>query len=298
MSRFDLENFVAELDVATQAHLEWTRRVLRCAVLHDSPGDDVLKAESHTLCRFGIWFQRQRTHFEMFDPNRTDSLEVEHQRMHGAIRRICGRIMAGEPGLAGDLDEFEATQRHLVDQLAYFKTLAVSQSSQVDALTGLPLRHRMEQDFDLLTKHLRRRGSAQMVMLSDVDHFKSINDQYGHAGGDAVLQQLAVTLKRVLRADDLVYRYGGEEFLMLMELPVAERAEELAAERVLEAVRAMSVVLPNGQMVNLTVTVGVALAAAEEKLSSVIQRADAAMYRGKSAGRNRYVIAEPLARQP
>lgn len=295
MIRFDLEQFVRELDTATQAHLEWTRRVLRCAVLRTAPGDDVLSEDAHLRCRFGRWFVEHRAQFDLLDARRGDTLEAQHRDMHRAIRRICQSVLDQVAGNPDDLDAFEDTQRELVDHLAHFKTIAVAQSSQVDALTGLPLRHRMEQDFDLLSKHLRRRGSLQMVMLADVDHFKAINDRFGHDGGDAVLQQLATTLKRTLRADDLVYRYGGEEFLLLMELPATAGAEAQAAMRILEAIRAMKVDLPGGGTVGITATVGVALTGPEENLARVIRRADLAMYQGKTAGRDRFVVAPPAA---
>lgn len=218
----------------------------------------------------------------MLDADRTRSLEVEHQAMHDVIRAICSRVLEGKLGETADLDIFETTQTQLSDHLAYFKTLAITQSSQVDALTGLPLHHHMEQDFGLLTKHSRRHSSVLVVMMMDVDHFKAVNDQHGHAGGDAVLQHLAATLRRTLRDNNLVYRYGGEELLLLMELAAAEDAE-VAAQRVLEAVRALSVAS--------TVTIGIALAAEGENLVSVIQCADTSMYYGKASGRNCYVVA-------
>lgn len=202
--------------------------------------------------------------------------------MHDVIRAICSRVLEGKLGETADLDIFETTQTQLSDHLAYFKTLAITQSSQVDALTGLPLHHHMEQDFGLLTKHSRRHSSVLVVMMMDVDHFKAVNDQHGHAGGVDVLQHLAATLRRTLRDNNLVYRYGGEELLLLMELAAAEDAE-VAAERVLEAVRALSVAS--------TVTIGIALAAEGENLVSVIQCADTSMYYGKASGRNCYVVA-------
>lgn len=291
MLGMDLENFVTELDAAMQAHLEWTRKVLRCAVLQASPGEDVLNSEAHHVCQFGRWFLSHRAQFEALDAGRAHVLENEHQAMHDAIRSICRAVLEGKPGTTEDLDRFEAAQHHLVDNLAYFKTSAVSRSSQIDPLTGLPLRHRMEQDFDLLNKHIRRHGTVQAVMLVDVDHFKTVNDTFGHAAGDAVLRSLAACLRSAIRDDDLVYRYGGEEFLLLMELPARDHFEELAAQRLLDAVRNLAVDLQAGKKVSPTVTIGVALAKEDESMDSTIRRADEALYRGKLSGRDRYVLA-------
>lgn len=290
MNAVDTESFAIELDAAMQMHLEWSRRILRCAVLHASPGDDVLNDEAHTLCRFGVWFSKNRSRFEAMDAELTLSLEREHQTMHDAIRVICRRLLEGSPGETADLNKFEATQHLFIENLAYFKTLAITHDAQIDVLTGLPLRHRIEEDFELLASSSRRHGSALVIMLLDLDHFKDINDMYGHAGGDSVLRHLAVALKRDLRDVDRAYRYGGEEFLLMMESSGVAGAE-FAAERVLESVRVLSITLPGGAMVRPTATVGVAVVAKGESLASVIERADKALYAGKASGRNCYVLA-------
>ncbi len=291
MREIDFEQFVAELDAAVQAHLEWTRRVLRCAVLKTSPGNEILDAGSSQRCHFGRWFAAHRDDFAALDANRIESLETAHHAMHAAIGIICERMLAGLPGESSHLDRFETTQHQLIEALAHYKTLAVGQSSQIDPLTRLPLRHRLEQDFDLLARHVRRRGDAQLLLMVDVDHFKAVNDRYGHAGGDAVLQAIAVTLRQAVRENDLVYRYGGEEFLLLMDVSSSSHAEDLTAQRVLESLRQLAITLADGAVVRPTATIGVARAGEEETLAQAIQRADQALYRGKAAGRNRYVVA-------
>ncbi|HQT27196.1 MAG TPA: hypothetical protein PLK99_11495 [Burkholderiales bacterium] len=90
--------FVTELDAAVQAHLEWTRRVLRCAVLRTSPGNDVMKPEAHTLCRFGRWLSQNRAIFDSLDVQKTIAIEVAHKSMHDAIRDICSKVLEGIPG--------------------------------------------------------------------------------------------------------------------------------------------------------------------------------------------------------
>src|SRR5512139_1755120 len=105
MSELSIETdtFIAELDAAVEAHLNWTRRIVRCAVLHTAPGDDVLDPLSHTLCRFGAWFRAHRDQFEALDPTGAQRVETVHQAMHDTIRFICTAIMARQPGDAGDL---------------------------------------------------------------------------------------------------------------------------------------------------------------------------------------------------
>ena len=289
MPEVDTKQFSAELDAATQAHLEWSRRILRCAVLHTAPGEDVLKADAHLLCRFGLWFSLNRSRFTVMDAGRTLSLETEHWTMHEAIRAICRRLVDGRAGDAADLDAFEVAQRRFIDHLSHFKTLAVTQDAQIDALTGLPMRHRIDEDFAQLCSLARRHGGTPIVMLLDVDHFKQLNDRYGHAGGDAVLRNLAALMRKALRDIDKVYRYGGEEFLLLLDSDGIAGAQ-IAAQRMLLSVREMSVTLPSGESAGVTATIGVAMAAPGEALASVIERADNALYAGKGAGRDRWVI--------
>lgn len=285
MTEVDNEQFASKLDTAIQAHLEWTRRILRCVVLRSSPGDDMLQENAHTLCHLGRWLMQDRALFEELNHERTQSLLGAHQAIHDAIRTICMCALEGRPGDASDLDTFETMQAQLIDHLSYFKTLAITRRAQIDDLTGLPLRHRMEQDFSLLTRPLRDHHHLQVVLL-DVDHFKTINDQYGHAGGDEVLKQLSLTLKRTLREGDLIYRYGGDEFLVFMQSSDAE----MAAQRLLDEVRAMSVRFPSGQSVHPTMTIGVTSYVEGEDLTILIGNADAALYKAKAKGRNCYAI--------
>jgi two-component system cell cycle response regulator len=133
------------------------------------------------------------------------------------------------------------------------------------------------------------------VMMIDVDHFKAINDRYGHAVGDAALQAVAETLRRRMRAFDSISRYGGEEFVVVM--PGAGAADAMAAaERLRAAIEAMRFAPVPGAAHRLTISVGVALATGGADSPELLLRAaDLAMYRAKQAGRNRVEMARALA---
>ena len=161
-----------------------------------------------------------------------------------------------------------------------------------DPLTELPLRYGIENDFALYQKEAQRNRTLLYVVLIDVDHFKPINDTYGHLVGDRVLRHLAHTLKQSLRSDEPLYRYGGEEFLWLLKCKSIEEARK-SARRVLASVGTTPVPIADDETLRLTITLGLARAGEMEDLSSVIKRADMALYEGKRSGRNRYVIAEP-----
>ena len=284
--------FIAELDAAVEAHMDWTRRILRCSVLRTSPGEDVLAPVAHTLCRFGCWFISNRSHFEAIDAQAAQRVEAVHQTMHDAIRSICTDVLAGKPGESANLEAFEQSQSELLVLLAQFKTLFLSNAVRHDPLTGLALRYGIEHDFILRRKDARRNRSLLYVVMIDVDHFKRVNDSYGHPVGDLVLRHLAHTMKRTLRSNEPLYRFGGEEFLWLMQCNSVDEAE-LSANRLLTTIRTTPIPIADGQSITLTVTLGLAQVGEQEELSSAVKRSDVALYEGKNAGRDRYVIAKP-----
>ena len=288
----ETDTFIAELDAAVEAHMQWTRCILRFAVLRTSPGEDVLSPMAHTLCRFGRWFMSHRERFDELDAQATQHVEEVHQSMHNAIRSICTDILDGKPGQSTDLETFEQSQSELLGLLARFKTLSLSNAVRHDPLTGLPLRYGIETDFSHCQKDAHRNQTLLYVVMIDVDHFKNINDTYGHPVGDTVLSNLAHTLKRNMRSNEPLYRFGGEEFLWLMQCHSEAEAEQ-SAHRLLNTIRTTPVPISENRSVSLTATLGLARVDKDEELSSAIKRADEALYRGKHGGRDRHVIARP-----
>ena len=155
-----------------------------------------------------------------------------------------------------------------------------------DPLTGLSNRRYFDAHAATLLTEATRLNRRLSLMILDLDRFKSINDSYGHQGGDAVLGEFARRMASALRGEHLIARLGGEEFAVLMHDTGLE-AVELAAERIRQLVASVPMELSqSGRSVPVTVSIGVAELAAGEGLTSLIARADAALYAAKANGRN------------
>ena len=167
----------------------------------------------------------------------------------------------------------------------------LSQLATTDTLTGLANRgHALEALQTMLTR-AQRLGRPMGVMLLDVDHFKQVNDTYGHPAGDQVLRDIAHILQANVRAYDLAARFGGEEFLVLCEGADLSATVDMA-ERIRAAVASRVYRLAGGQTLRTTVSVGVyAGAGSHATAMQLIELADQALYRAKQAGRNRVVHA-------
>jgi diguanylate cyclase (GGDEF)-like protein len=162
--------------------------------------------------------------------------------------------------------------------------------SRHDALTGLLNRRAMEEALDGQLQRSRRTSQPFAVMMLDLDHFKRINDQHGHAVGDLALKHVAQLLQQAMRATDSLARFGGEEFIVLMPNAALSQAEPVAEE--LRRLLAGSPLMHDASDVTLSVSVGVAQwRDAEDDASRLLSRADAALFQAKVQGRNRVVAA-------
>ncbi len=201
--------------------------------------------------------------------------------------RRDGSIMTGELQVIPHVDgtgkvvELIGVTRDISDRKA--AEAALHNLAVTDTLTGVWNRR---QGTDLIAADLsaRRPGQALSLLMLDIDHFKSINDTYGHQAGDNVLIEVASRVRRSLRGNDVVARWGGEEFVVMLRDCALPDARRLAEE-----IRSTIAEVPFGTSGSLTVSIGAAEIRANENLASWLGRADQALYRAKRAGRNEVV---------
>jgi diguanylate cyclase (GGDEF)-like protein len=162
------------------------------------------------------------------------------------------------------------------------------QQATTDALTGLLNRRAFMERFTNELSRGQRHGPMPTLIILDIDHFKKINDHYGHPAGDAVLVHLAQLLRASLRTVDLVGRIGGEEFALVL-IETDGNAAAPVIERLLERIRKTKVHLPDGETIQFTSSVGSTEVQWGDVVDTAIQRADEALYAAKNGGRNQHV---------
>jgi diguanylate cyclase len=179
--------------------------------------------------------------------------------------------------------EIEATtfRNHLEEQ---------RERALIDTLTGLPNRAGLEKRMEEEYERWQRYGGELLLVMLDVDHFKRVNDQFGHLSGDKVLRLIAQQLSRRLRKSDFIGRFGGEEFVILMPGTTVEKAAT-----VLEELRNGIENSPfhfKNERVTITISIGFTDFRQDDTLDQVFERADKAMYRAKGDGRNQVMQAD------
>lgn len=217
-------------------------------------------------------------------------------------RQLIGSINLG----SADASRF--TREHAADFLAHLGVIAsycvdntvnrarLLRSGFTDVLTGWHNRRYLQVRLNEELARARRDGNHLVCLMLDVDHFKRVNDTWGHAAGDAVLQELANRIDTQVRASDIAARFGGEEFVVL--LPNTDNASGVRlAERVLQAISATAYDLPNGEPVAITASIGIAGVTPGPQAQdlktvgdALIARADVALYRAKSGGRDQVAV--------
>ncbi len=207
----------------------------------------------------------------------------------------------------GSNDAHRFTRDHASDFLAHLGVIGsfcienglnrarLLRSGFTDVLTGWHNRRYLQVRLKEELARACRHSSNLVCLMLDIDHFKRVNDTWGHSAGDAVLQELAQRVEAQVRASDVAARYGGEEFVVLLPSTDDEAGARLA-ERIRAAVSATPIDLPGGESVHITASIGIAGIAPDRDATdlktiadSLIARADVALYRAKTAGRDKVV---------
>jgi len=276
----DIDETLNGLNHSTDAHFKWLVTVLRYVTNRDVELPEITHDDAHHRCEFGQWLNIQLQE-ERDDRHFLVDISARHQRVHQACRDIMDSIDRREVA-SPSYDAFEAALLAFTESLSRFKVHLLQLRTSYDALTGLPLRRILDESFDSL--NMGQNDAGLYLLLLDIDHFKKVNDNYGHLTGDAVLRSLALHLEDNVRRSESVYRYGGEEFIILLQAK-NDREASAVAERLRRTIAGTETV-SGEHTLRITFTSGLTRVHQGESLREVLERADIALYRGKHGGRN------------
>ncbi|MFN3077989.1 MAG: diguanylate cyclase [Alphaproteobacteria bacterium] len=276
---------ISELEAASGAHIEWLRNFHRIIVCGLPYSEALIAKDAHHNCVFGKWYDSQAV------PQGVDGALFErigqlHQALHEAATRLILTFRRDGQVNQTEYDHFMAEVVTFNDLLRRLQSELWGQISTNDPLTGLQSWHRLLVPVDSESGIRKGQGSTACAAMCDLDHFKRVNDTYGHQAGDTVLRWLGECLKNGVRPNDLVYRYGGEEFLLYLgstSLPEAR----VVCERLRAAIEAMEITDAADAPLRITASFGIAVVDAARPFEDIITRSDIALYAAKEHGRNR-----------
>jgi two-component system, cell cycle response regulator len=214
--------------------------------------------------------------------NTADIVDGLRLGAHDYLRKPC------EPTELQARVQAAARVKRLQDELRQ-RNQELDLLSRTDSLTGLHNRRHVEEYLARVASLARRNAEPIAVLIVDIDHFKSVNDGHGHDAGDAVLREVANRMTSNVRLEDMIGRWGGEEFLAVLPGTPAQGAAELA-ERLRQVVADEPCRLPDGGTIQVTVSLGCAASMLADA-GPLVRSADAALYEAKELGRNRVVVA-------
>ncbi len=284
-----LNLILRQLDHAIQLHDQWYKDLLRILVPRLKPNAEDLMPNGHRRCHFGQWCYSNEARFLVRNPA-FNSLLLEHEKMHSKAQHLL-QLLADEQPIP--LRQWENFENYLEKTQFSFQALRQEYADIAqyrDPLTEAQTRENMLLELreqDALVK--RERQNCALVMF-DLDHFKRINDKYGHIAGDTVLVSTVRCVKSLLRQYDQIYRYGGEEFLICMPSTTVDEALKVV-ERMRFAIEKLHIQCDDSQeKINVTVSFGIACLMRDRSVEESIYNADKAMYEAKVGGRNRVEI--------
>lgn len=276
----EIDETVRSLNQSTDAHFRWLVKILRFIDSRNVDLPEISSDEAHLHCEFGHWLNTRLLE-EREDTNFLLDINKKHIRVHQAGRNLISAIEQHRQ--TNDVfNLFEESLLAFTEALTHYKVHLLQLRTSYDALTGLPLRRILDESFASMNKELGADGLY--LLLLDIDHFKKVNDNYGHLNGDIVLRSLALNISNNIRRSESMYRYGGEEFIVVLHASNDQDAVAIA-ERLRRDIARLETIAGE-HLIRVTFTGGLTRIHEGESLREVLERADIALYTGKKSGRN------------
>jgi diguanylate cyclase (GGDEF)-like protein len=278
----------AELDQAFYNLASWSEAIHGTLVCGLPPDRRDIEPDAHRLSRFGQWCYGPASASLASHPCFAE-IEREHARMHRLATHLLLAKMNGTPIPLRDYERFSGAVKQLRLEIAVLKNEIEDALYDLDALTGVPSRAGMLARLREEQEIAKRKVHNSCLAMMDLDHFKRVNDAFGHSVGDSVLASTARSAMAHLRPHDRIFRYGGEEFLLCLADASVQLAYDII-ERLREELGSVRHDGHGGEAFRITVSFGLALLDAESRVEQSVERADQALYAAKARGRNRTVV--------
>lgn len=279
-----------ELERGLYNHEQWFDALIGTLVCRLPADERDVNGDAHHKCRLGQWYYSGTgAAAELHDRPGFVELGTEHEQMHHWAAKMLSAQAEGQQISLDDYERFVSSLKRMRMELLTLKHDVEGTLHALDPLTGIQGR------VGLLTRLREQQALVDRgvepccLAILDLDHFKSVNDTYGHSAGDAVLIAFAHHMAHGLRSYDKVFRYGGEEFLVVLPgTPVNEGFE--AMERLRNELSSLEHDVRAKEPLRVTASFGLSPLEPGQPVEEAIERADKALYAAKAAGRNRSVV--------
>ncbi len=290
MTHGDVEDIVANLEKALDDQRDWFKNFQAMLVCRTAPDPGDLRKNGYRRGPFARWFKRStnphlrdRADFAAV----LDALREQHEVAQGLAKTVRNGADINSKQyrmLVESSDRFTQSVRALHAEARMLL-------SDTDPLTGVATRFAMIPRLEQERERSMRSEDPCSVCMMDLDRFKSVNDTYGHRAGDMVLQETTRFVLKHLRHYDQVYRYGGEEFVLVLPDTPPERAKRVL-DRLRRGLKRHGIRLDDETVLHVSASFGIAVLHSDVSVRAAIDRADQALYAAKAAGRNRVCIWE------
>ena len=285
LERDVIQDLIEELEVIIAAHLAWFRQLNRTLLYGGTVNKPDLDEDAHLRSPFGQWYYSKEPH-PLAESADYVMLGATQQAMHAAARLVLFEVLDQRRPSPELYDQCIDLALRLNTNLRRLQLEIIGELLSTDSLTGCASRRGMMVKLREEQARAERIQRPCCLCLMDFDHFKRVNDEFGHPTGDAVLRQGMRYVSTALRKYDTVFRYGGEEFLICLPgSPIKDAA--LVIERVREGLQQLHIRMPNGDTIHVTASFGLAEMHPRHDVEDAIANADMALLRAKEMGRNR-----------
>jgi diguanylate cyclase len=278
---------IDDLRETRKRHCRWLMWLHRCMVSSQKPDRGAIEYKEQ--CSFETLRQNAQQILSAENGESLRAIGVHHEAMHEAGDRLTERLRDGSQIPLADYEAFAEHVSCFSDLAETLERELWDNACLTDPLTGLRNRNGMMVELREEQQRTARERTSCTIAMVDCDHFKDINDSYGHGRGDGVLCAMGRHIQTRLRPYDRAYRLGGEEFLLCLPDSSVEQAKAIV-ERIRAELAQHPVTLDDGRAIQITASFGIASLHANCTIDEILERADRALYAAKAAGRNRVVV--------